>query len=193
MKNYTKTRVLVPCGRAAISLSKATRIGVLNRITCFAGTFLLAILFGNMASKAQEVIDGSSVTVNNGPWVIPGRLTIGNNGVATLNIRNGGTVTNDAATIGANSGSSGTVNVSGSGVWTNSGYLTVGGSGAAALNIENGGTVTSSGSIIGDWTRLDCKGHCRRKREYVDDWRYRHGYAWRFWDAFSGGWGQCAS
>jgi autotransporter-associated beta strand protein/T5SS/PEP-CTERM-associated repeat protein len=49
--------------------------------------------------------------------------------------------------VGTNTGSNGTVNVSG-GTWTNNGSLYIGNSGTGVLNLSNG-TVTSNSSVVG--------------------------------------------
>jgi len=79
-------------------------------------------------------------------------------GGGTLNIENGGVVSNgQGGHIGNGSGSLGVVTVSGSGSqWNNSGLLAVGygvpsgeGDGSGTLNIEAGGVVSNTGGSIG--------------------------------------------
>ena len=75
--------------------------------------------------------------------------SVGENGTGTLNISNGGTVSNHQANIGSFSGSSGTVTVGGTGsTWSNTGNLGIGdnfntflANGAGLLTINDGGTV----------------------------------------------------
>ena len=95
-------------------------------------------------SNGTVTVDGNGST-----WSTNGTLIVSNHGTATLNITDGGTVTNTSAVVGNN----GTVNVDGNGsTWTN-GYLTpkdndlvIGGT----LNITHGGSVTNGdGEIAG--------------------------------------------
>jgi T5SS/PEP-CTERM-associated repeat protein len=77
------------------------------------------------------------------PWVIDGDLKVGRTGEGTLNIEDGGVVSNGGGVIGHYSGSVGTVTVTGQGSeWNNSGILRVGRFGEGTLNIMDGGVVT---------------------------------------------------
>lgn len=80
-------------------------------------------------------------------------ITVGNNGIGSVTIRNGGSVTsNSISYLGLAANAKGTVSVDGAGsswVITN-GSMVVGGAGTGALNITNGGLVkTAGGSIAG--------------------------------------------
>ena len=80
-------------------------------------------------------------------------LVVGKAGTGTLNINDGGQVTvanGNAPVIGANAGSSGTVNVSGGEFSLGTNGLLVGADGTGALNIANGGLVVASQLSIGD-------------------------------------------
>ena len=67
-----------------------------------------------------------------------------------LTIQNGGTLTDQAASVAAFPGSQGTVVVSGAGSsWTNSGLLVVGFFGTGTVTIQNGGVVNSDGGFVG--------------------------------------------
>jgi len=75
---------------------------------------------------------------------------VGDSGTGTLNITNGGTVTNTDGLIGNIAGSNGTATVDGAvSTWTNSSSLFVGNIGAGTLAITNGGTVTNTDGLIG--------------------------------------------
>lgn len=113
-----------------------------------------------LPARAQQVINGgASETVNGAgggtqasPWSIGGYLYVGNSSDGTLNIENGGTVSNTTGLVGRGAGSNGTVTVTGAGSsWTNSSQLSIGQSNTSTgiLNIENGGTVStlSNGSV----------------------------------------------
>ncbi len=103
---------------------------------------------GHISGSTGEVtVDGSGST-----WTINGdRLWVGRYGNGTLNITDGGMVSNNSwGIIGGLSGSTGEVNVDGTNsTWTNSGSLTVGHEGNGTLNITGGGTVSNSWSGIG--------------------------------------------
>ena len=68
-------------------------------------------------STGTATVDGTGST-----WTNSGYLYIGNSGNGTLNITNGGKVSNSYGYLGYNSGSTGTATVDGTGsTWTNSG------------------------------------------------------------------------
>jgi T5SS/PEP-CTERM-associated repeat protein/autotransporter-associated beta strand protein len=113
-----------------------------------AGTLTLS---GN-ASLGGTTIDGGSLAVSGGTLNINAgvasaqNLIVGQSGVGTLAVQNGGTVTDFGGFIGQLPGSQGTATVSGAGsTWTNTGTIQVGGLGTGTLTIENGGTVNSGG------------------------------------------------
>ncbi len=94
-------------------------------------------------------------------WTTSDDADIGDSGKGTLNITNGGTVVTQAPNIsdlGYETGSSGTVNVSGTGSsWTTGDNLLIGCSGSGTLRISNGGTVISQtgygrSADIGAWS-----------------------------------------
>jgi T5SS/PEP-CTERM-associated repeat protein len=130
-----------------------------------AGTGTLAISSGgtvvNKGCKIGHTSTGSGAVAVIGAgstWTNNGALSIGFSGTGTLTIDAGGTVRNTGNTdstttrIGANSGSQGSVTVSGAGSkWTISSELEIGDSGTAEgwLTIENGGTVTSGRCLVG--------------------------------------------
>jgi T5SS/PEP-CTERM-associated repeat protein len=113
---------------------------------------------GNLAAVigTQQGSIGSA-TVNAGTWTLGGTLSVGEFGNGTLTIASdlsGGVngpslVRGRNAVIGNQSGSTGTVTVSGNGaLWDNAGDLTVGNSGKATLSILNGGVVNDVNAII---------------------------------------------
>ena len=113
-----------------------------------AGTLTLS---GN-ANLGGTIIDGGTLAVNGGALNLGGgvantqNLIVGQSGVGTLAVQNGGTVTDFGGFIGDLPGSQGTATVSGAGSsWTNTDTIVVGGLGAGALTIEDGGTVNSGG------------------------------------------------
>ena len=97
------------------------------------------------------------MTVNgaDSKWTNSGNLYAGNSGSGgTMNVTGGGAVSNNNGYIGYNSGSSGVVTVNGasstaSSKWTNSGDLYVGNFGSGTLNVTGGGTVNNNYGYIG--------------------------------------------
>jgi T5SS/PEP-CTERM-associated repeat protein len=90
---------------------------------------------------------GSSVTSTQ-----PGgtALTIGSSALGTATVQNGGSYSGNANTsivLGANSGSSGLLTVSGANSSVSTGGMSVGQSGAGTVNVVNGGVLSSVGSI----------------------------------------------
>ena len=79
-------------------------------------------------------------------------LNVGLDGSGTLQITNGGTVSDSTGTVAYGTGS-GAVTVSGTGsTWTNNGSVAVGYIGSGTLDITSGGPVTSIGpSVIGSF------------------------------------------
>ena len=75
---------------------------------------------------------------------------VGYGGSGSLTISDGGSVSNTYGYIGDYSGSTGTVEVSGTGsTWTNSGELYVGFNGTGSLTISDGGSVTNTNGYVG--------------------------------------------
>ncbi len=91
-------------------------------------------------------VDGSSST-----WTNTYGLYVGCEGQGTLNIINGGSVSNySGGRIGEETGSTGVVTVDGNGsTWANYGNIVVGYHGQGTLNITDGGTVSSESSYLG--------------------------------------------
>ena len=99
-----------------------------------------------------DAANSGTVSVSGAGTLTTGFLTVGESGIGTLNITNGGAVSNTAAaSIGVLAGSAGssvTVNGPGS-TWTNSGFITVATFGSATLDITNGGKVSNTFGIVG--------------------------------------------
>jgi T5SS/PEP-CTERM-associated repeat protein len=112
--------------------------------------------FTNMGLQSSA---SGTATVNGAgsQWNNSSFLVVSQSGNSVLNITNGGLVsdvrptpTQSAAVIGLDSGSGGTVDVSGSGsVWKNNGPVNVGFSGSGSLTIDSGGQVTTNILLIG--------------------------------------------
>ena len=99
------------------------------------------------SSTSIVTVDGVSSTLT-----ITEDLSVGKAGNGTLNIQNGGNVSNSIGQVGRETGSTGTVNVTGeSSTWNNTSLL-VGNNGNATLNVTAGGSVISDAARIGDNT-----------------------------------------
>ncbi|MBW5407601.1 autotransporter outer membrane beta-barrel domain-containing protein [Morganella morganii] len=103
---------------------------------------------------AQQIIDdGENVIIPgdySSPWDLDTGLSVGHSGKGTLTITDGGVVTNVTGIIGEQTGSDGSVTVTGSGSkWLNSLPLLVGQSGNGELNINDGGLVSAAEVFVG--------------------------------------------
>ena len=111
-----------------------------------------ALLASNIDLKATVTVDGAGST-----WTNTGRVTVGDVGPGTLNIQNSGLVTVGngigTLTLGAKTGSSGTLNIGSATTPSTSGALTAaevhGGSGAAFLNFNQTDDITFAPKITG--------------------------------------------
>lgn len=108
-----------------------------------------AFLFFQADASGRATVDGLGSI-----WTNSGQLFVGNFSAGTLQITNGGAVSNTNGFIGFAGLASGTVIVDGSGsTWTNSGSLYVGGNtvraaGGGLLRIQNGGTVKAATTTV---------------------------------------------
>ena len=131
------------------------------------------LIVGSSGTGVLDITSGASVTVGNTvtfsdlsgstgtgnisgtgtTWDINNDLFVGFNGTSTLDITGGAAVTvGDDATLGNNSGSAGTGNVSGAGTtWDISDILAIGNNGTGTLNVSGSASVTVGGNaLIGD-------------------------------------------
>jgi T5SS/PEP-CTERM-associated repeat protein/autotransporter-associated beta strand protein len=110
---------------------------------------------GRVAGSTGAVtVSGTDSAGNPSPstWTNSGQLFVGSLGNGTLDVTGGGLVTNTAGFIGASTGSTGAVTVSGTdsagnpspSTWTNSDELRVGSLGNGTLDVTGGGLVTNS-------------------------------------------------
>ena len=100
-----------------------------------------------------------TVTGAGSSWINSSGVNVGNFGTGTLNIQNGGAVTDLAGSVGNLPGSQGMVTVSGAGsTWTNTSAVIVGNLGTGTLTIQDGGKVNSGGGgavgLVGTGTAL---------------------------------------
>jgi len=89
-----------------------------------------------------------TVLIDNATWTLGQDLDVGNEGTATLTVRNEGQLANRHSYLGAWPGSDGTATVDGA-TWSLSGTMRVGSQGAGSLQVQNGGQVTTSSAEIG--------------------------------------------
>ena len=140
------TGSLVKVGAGTLTLSGSATLG---GTTIDGGA--LAVNGGTLNASDTIVMGstaGSSGTLNIGAGGVARTLNliVGQSGVGTLTVQDGGTLTDFFGSVGQLPGSHGTATVSGAGsTWTNTGTIQVGGLGTGTLTIENGGTVNSGG------------------------------------------------
>ena len=140
------TGSLVKVGAGTLTLSGNANLG---GTTIDGGT--LAVNGGTLNASNTIILGssaGSSGTLNIGAGgsATTQNLIVGQSGVGTLAVQNGGTLTDFGGFVGDLPGSQGTATVSGAGsTWTNTDTIQVGGLGTGTLTIENGGTVNSGG------------------------------------------------
>ncbi len=110
------------------------------------------VIGDNAGSKGMVTVTGPGSVLN-----LDAPLVVGEAGTGTLQISDGGAVSNTSgnndlpASIGDSAGSSGMVTVTGSGsLWTNNGDLNVGNSGTGTLLISSGGGVSTEDAYIGE-------------------------------------------
>jgi len=95
-----------------------------------------------------------TVTGSDSKWNNSSQLIIANTNLSngTLNVAEGGMVSNTTGSIGNNSGSTGVATVTGPvSHWNNSGELSVGRGGTGTLNIQAGGLVSDSTGNLGSY------------------------------------------
>lgn len=117
-----------------------------------------SVLHGAAPAHAQSIVVTGDVspgmpspTATN--WVVDGGLFVGMNGVGTMRISNGATVSSDSGHLGSFPSGNATVDVSGLGsTWANAGVLSVGVMGTASLTVQDGGTVSARSVLVGGAT-----------------------------------------
>ena len=109
---------------------------------------------GYTGGTGTVIVTGSDGSGNVSSWTMPGQLSVGYGGTASLSILDGGLVSNMHGNIAYGGGTASAI-VSGVDVhgnvstWINNSTLTVGNEGAGSLLIENGGLVRSAQGAIG--------------------------------------------
>ncbi|MEN3931772.1 autotransporter outer membrane beta-barrel domain-containing protein [Microvirga sp. W0021] len=128
-----------------------------SRFGFYASVAAIAIFSFTSSLQAQVYIDTNETVpgTQSSPWNVSDKLYIGNTGTGSLSISNGGSVISTTSNIGYETGSTGTVVVTGAGSNWNiisagtgvndpNGTLLVGYYGDASLTISNGGIVSSA-------------------------------------------------
>jgi fibronectin-binding autotransporter adhesin len=107
-------------------------------------------------SSGTVTVSGRDANGNASTWLNTGDLRVGDDGVGTLTIADGGLVSNGFGNIGIQTDSQGTITVSGTdssgraSTWSSIDPIFVGGDGTGSLIIQGGGQVTSDQGLIGD-------------------------------------------
>ena len=130
---------------AATSLLVVNNTGTLTVNGTFAST---EALIGNNTSAP-----GGTVTVTGGTasWTNSGNLYVGNYSTGNLNVAAGATVSAVNASVGAENGSTGTLDLTGSSTTlTLTGALHVGQVGTGILNVGNNAKLTSTSAAVGE-------------------------------------------
>ena len=120
----------------------------------YAGTGILNVQDGGAVSNSDHGYIGFSsngegtvtVTGTGSTWTNSANLFVGVEGTGTLNVEDGGAVSNGNGSIGQSPGGNGTVTVTGTGsTWTNSANVFVGNNGTGTLTVADGGMVNANG------------------------------------------------
>jgi len=111
-----------------------------------------AVLGYNASSSGAATVSGAGSA-----WTSSSTVNVGDSGTGTLNITNGGQVSNVKSTLGNKVGSIGTATVEGANsTWSTSSDLTVGFGGQGVLNVHNGGHVSTVYGFVGGHTGSNC-------------------------------------
>ena len=112
---------------------------------------------GYIGTGNSDSTGTATITGNGSQWTNRDELFVGHTSPGTLNITDGGVVSNTNGYIGHSSDSTGAATVTGSGSqWNNQtighsrfGWLTVGNYGNGTLTVEKGGVVSNINGVIG--------------------------------------------
>src|SRR5262245_31578018 len=142
--DFTQTQLIIGNnGNGTLNVNSGADVNV-------PGSNSTASLGHHSGSSGSLSINGTGSTMTTG-----NQLWIGENGMGTLTVQNGGTLNSSSTAgfsniIGVFGGSNGMVTVTGAGSsWTTTNALRVGNSGNGSLMITNGGSVSSTGVEIG--------------------------------------------
>ena len=116
-------------------------------------------------------------------WTNSGDITVGNSGMGTLTLQNGGKAKSDNGVIAYDLNSTGTADVYTSSSWTATGEIVVGRGGIGTLNITGKGKVTDDeahvglGALANGTVLIDGSGS-----QWFEQWPAHH---WRKWHRLS--------
>src|ERR1019366_7003889 len=158
------TSLCVGCdGQGTLELSisgqgSSTSGLIIGDATGITGTMTLTGAGTKWTNTAGTVVIGhqgnGTLDLQNGAeFSTPADLVVGQSGQGTLSIASGAKVSDVNATVGAVSGSTGTVVVD-AGNWTNSGSLDIGINGAGVVTIKDNGHLTSGDTTVGGYGSL---------------------------------------
>jgi len=106
------------------------------------GTGATSYVGHESGAEGEAIVSGS--------WVCGGAIRVGHRGTGTLEVRPGGRVTSQDATVGHGANGKGTVHVDGaSATWENAGGLQLGNNGVGTMAVTSGGKVTTAWANIG--------------------------------------------
>lgn len=132
-----------------------------RHVSLFMTTAMFLFATATSSSAVAQSVTGSGnlspTSVQTPNWNMGSgmELFVGNTGVGALAIEDGGTVSNGFAFIGNQSGSQGTITVSGVGAsgnastWTSASAIFIGSSGTGSLLVDGGGVASSGQGLIG--------------------------------------------
>lgn len=107
-------------------------------------------LGSDIGGNGTVVVSGHDGAGNASSWTNTDFLTVGGQGSGTLDILDGGVVTDSGGFVGDAAGSTGWVTVSGHGSWWNNlGDVVIGQSGDGTLDVLAGGRVSSASGYVG--------------------------------------------
>jgi fibronectin-binding autotransporter adhesin len=104
----------------------------------------------DIGGNGTVIVSGHDGAGNASSWTNTDFLTVGGQGSGTLDILDGGVVTDSGGVVGYAAGGTGSVTVSGHGSWWNNlGDVVIGQSGDGTLDILAGGRVSSASGYVG--------------------------------------------
>jgi T5SS/PEP-CTERM-associated repeat protein len=104
----------------------------------------------DIGGNGTVIVSGRDGAGNASTWTNTDFLTVGGQGTGTLDILDGGVVTDSGGFVGDAAGGTGSVTVSGHGSWWNNlGDVVIGQSGDGTLDVLAGGRVSSASGYVG--------------------------------------------
>jgi T5SS/PEP-CTERM-associated repeat protein len=150
-----------PSGTGTLNIQNGGEVSVGGQVLNGTGTSTINLDGGSLSVTGIDIdvdnfnignsaLSTGSHTIGAGKTLTADVTTVGYSGGGTLNINNGGTVSNTTGYLGRNGGSNGTATIEGIGsTWANSNTLFVGSQGTGNLTINNGGEVSDQEGYLG--------------------------------------------